>query len=451
MFISQKHLPRRTVLRGIGASLALPLLDGMVPAYAALRKTAANPVRRLGVCYVPNGMEMRAWTPMGEGREFDLSPILQPLAPFRNRLNVLTGLADKVAVPLPGEGIGDHARASATFLTGVHVKKTEGLDIRAGISMDQIAAQQLGAETQLASLELGVDSVETLGACDAGYSCAYTNTIAWRTATTPLPMENDPRAVFERLFGSTDSTDVAARLARIRQDRSVLDYVGDRVASLQKTLGPGDRTKLDQYFDAVRDVERRIHMAEEQSDRKIPAFDQPVGIPDTFQAHSRLMFDLLALAYQTDLTRVGTFMLSREVSGRAYPEIGVPDAHHGCSHHQNDPAKLEKLAKINTFHMQQFAYFLDKLQSTPDGDGTLLDHSMMIYGSGISDGNIHFHMDLPIIVAGGGGGTLQGGRHLRYGGDTPLTNLYVSVLGKLGVPVEQFGDSTGKLPYLSDI
>jgi len=451
MFISQKHLPRRTVLRGLGASLALPLLDGMVQAYAALRKTAANPVRRLGVCYVPNGMEMRAWTPAGEGREFDFSQILQPLAPFRSQTNVLTGLADKVAIPRPGEGIGDHARASATFLTGVHVKKTEGADIRAGVSMDQIAARQLGAETQLASLELGVDSVETLGACDAGYSCAYTNTIAWRTATTPLPMENDPRAVFERLFGSTDSTDVAARLARIRQDRSVLDYVGDRVAGLQQTLGPGDRTKLDQYFDAVRDVERRIQMAEEQSDREIPLFEQPAGIPDTFEAHSRLMFDLLALAYQTDLTRVGTFMLSREVSGRAYPEIGVPDSHHGCSHHQNDPAKLEKLAKINTFHMQQFAYFLDKLQSTPDGDGTLLDHSMLIYGSGISDGNIHFHMDLPVVMVGGGGGTLKGGRHLRYANDTPLTNLYVSVLGKLGVPVEQFGDSTGKLEYLSAI
>ena len=451
MFISQKHLPRRTVLRGLGASLALPLLDGMVPAYAALRKTAANPVRRLGVCYVPNGMEMRAWTPGGEGRELELSQILQPLAPFRGQTNVLTGLADKVAVPRPGEGIGDHARASATFLTGVHVKKTEGADIRAGVSMDQIAARQLGAETQLASLELGVDSVETLGACDAGYSCAYTNTIAWRTATTPLPMENDPRAVFERLFGSTDSTDVAARLARIRQDRSVLDYVGDRVAGLQQTLGPGDRTKLDQYFDAVRDVERRIQMAEEQSDREIPLFEQPAGIPDTFAAHSRLMFDLLGLAYQTDMTRVGTFMLSREVSGRAYPEIGVPDSHHGCSHHQNDPAKLEKLAKINTFHMQQFAYFLDKLQSTPDGDGTLLDHSMLIYGSGISDGNIHFHMDLPVVMVGGGGGTLKGGRHLRYTDDTPLTNLYVSVLGKLGIPVEQFGDSTGKLEYLSEI
>ena len=451
MFISQKHISRRTVLRGLGASLALPLLDGMVPAYAALRKTAANPVRRLGAFYVPNGMEMRAWTPAGDGPGFELSPILRPLEPFRSRVNVLSGLADKVAVPRPGEGIGDHARASATFLTGVHVKKTEGLDIRAGVSMDQIAARALGAETQLASLELGVDSVETLGACDAGYSCAYTNTIAWRTATTPLPMENDPRAVFERLFGSTDSTDAAARLARIRQDRSVLDYVSDRATSLERTLGPGDRTKLEQYFDAVRDVERRIGMAAAQSDREIPRFDQPVGIPDTFEAHSRLMFDLLVLAYQTDLTRVGTFMLSREVSGRAYPEIGVPDSHHGCSHHQNDPAKLEKLAKINTFHMQQFAYFLGKLQSTPDGDGTLLDHSMLIYGSGISDGNIHFHMDLPVVMVGGGGGTLKGGRHLRYASDTPLTNLYVSVLGKLGVPVEQFGDSTGKLEYLSEI
>ena len=451
MFISKKAIPRRTVLRGLGASLALPLLDGMVPAYAALRTTAANPVRRLGVCYVPNGMEMRAWTPKGDSRQLELSPILQPLEPFLEQVNVLSGLADKVAVPLPGEGIGDHARASATFLTGVHVKKTEGLDIRAGVSMDQIAAQTLGKKTQLASLELGVDSVETLGACDAGYSCAYTNTIAWRTATTPLPMENDPRAVFERLFGSTDSTDVAARLARIRQDRSVLDYVSDRIAGLQRTLGPGDQTKLEQYFDAVRDVERRIQRAAEQSDREIPLVEQPVGIPDSFADHSRLMFDLLALAYQTDLTRVGTFMLSREVSGRAYPEIGVPDAHHGCSHHQNDPVKLEKLAKINTFHMQQFAHFVNTLQSTPDGDGTLLDHSTLIYGSGISDGNIHFHMDLPIVVVGSAGGRLKGGRHLRYDNDTPLANLFVSLLDKLDVPVEQFGDSTGQLPYLSEI
>ena len=451
MFITQKHIPRRTMLRGLGAALALPLLDGMVPAVAAMRNTAANPVRRLGAFYVPNGMEMRAWLPHGDGREFKFSQILQPLAPFREQVNVLTGLCDNVAVPLPGEGIGDHARASATWLTGVHVKKTEGLDIHAGTSMDQIAAQVLGKETQLASLELGLDSVETLGACDAGYSCAYTNTIAWRTPTTPLPMENDPRAVFERLFGSADSTDAAARLARIRQDRSVLDYVTDRVAGLRQDLGAGDRAKLTQYLDAVRDVERRIQKAAEQSDREMPLVERPVGIPDAFDDHARLMFDLLALAYQTDLTRVGTFMLSREVSSRAYPEIGVPDAHHGCSHHQNDPVKLEKLAKINTFHIEQFAYFVDKLQSIPDGDGTLLDHSMLIYGSGISDGNIHFHMDLPTVVVGGGGGRLKGGRHLRYENDTPVTNLYVSVLDKLGVPVESFGDSTGQLQYLSDI
>ena len=451
MFITKKHIPRRTVLRGLGATLALPLLDGMVPAYAAIRNTAANPVRRLGAFYVPNGMEMRAWIPQGDGREFQFSQILKPLERFRDQTNVLTGLCDNPAVPLPGEGIGDHARASATWLTGVNIKKTEGLDIRAGTSMDQIAAQVLGKETQLASLELGVDSVETLGACDAGYSCAYTNTIAWRTPTTPLPMENDPRAVFERLFGSADSTDAAARLARIRQDRSVLDYVSDRVAGLKHDLGHGDRTKLTQYLDAVRDVERRIQMAEEQSDREMPLVERPVGIPDTFDGHARLMFDLLTLAYQTDLTRIGTFMMSREVSSRAYPEIGVPDAHHGCSHHQNDPVKLEKLAKINTFHIEQFAYFVDKLQSIPDGDGTLLDHSMLVYGSGISDGNIHFHMDLPTVVVGGGAGRLKGGRHLRYGTDTPVTNLYVSLLDKLGVPVESFGDSTGKLQHLSDI
>ena len=451
MFITQKHLPRRTVLRGLGATLALPLLDGMVPAYAAMRNTAANPVRRLGAFYVPNGMEMRRWTPQGDGHNFEFSPILQPLAPFREHVNVLTGLCDNPAVPLPGEGIGDHARASATWLTGINVKKTEGLDIRAGTSMDQIAAQVFGKETQLASLELGIDSVETLGACDAGYSCAYTNTIAWRTPTTPLPMENDPRAVFERLFGSADSTDAAARLARIRQDRSVLDYLTDRVAGLKQDLGPGDRTKLAQYLDAIRDVERRIQMAEQQNDREIPFVERPVGIPDTFDEHARLMLDLLALAYQTDLTRVGTFMLSREVSSRAYPEIGVPDAHHGCSHHQNDPVKLEKLAKINTFHIEQFAYFVDKLQSIPDGDGTLLDHSILIYGAGISDGNIHFHMDLPTVVVGGGGGSLKGGRHLRYPTDTPLTNLHVSVLDKLGISVESFGDSTGQLQTLSGV
>jgi hypothetical protein len=449
--LTKKYLPRRTFLRGLGASLALPLLDGMVPAYAQGRPTAATPVKRFGAVYVPNGVEMRMWTPKAEGNGFGFSPILEPLEPFRDQTFVLSGLADKVAVPAPGEGIGDHARAASTWLTGVRVRKTEGPDIRAGVSLDQLAAQHLGAETQLASLELALDSVEVLGACDAGYSCAYANTIAWRTATTPLPMENNPRAVFERMFGASDTTDPATRQARLAQNRSILDFVADEVQSLNRALGAGDRGKLTEYLEAVRDVERRIQTAEGQTTRELPVVEQPLGIPDTFDAHARLMYDLLALAFQCDLTRVGTFMIGKEVSGRSYPEIGVPDGHHACSHHQNDPVKLEKLAKINRYHMQHFAYFLDKLRQTPDGDGSLLDHSIFVYGSGISDGNIHFHLDLPMVVVGGGAGTLKGGRHVRYGNDTPLANLYVSVLDKLGAPMDQFGDSTGKLDYLSGI
>jgi hypothetical protein len=447
--ITQKSLPRRTFLRGLGVSLALPLLDGMVPAWAAPR-TPAGP-RRFGAIYVPNGVEMRAWTPASEGVGFELTPVLQPLAPFRDQLFVLSGLADKCAVPLPGEGIGDHARASSTWLTGVRVKKTEGPDIQAGVSLDQVAAQTLGKETQLASLELALDSVEVLGACDAGYSCAYANTIAWRTATTPLPMENNPRAVFERLFGASDSTDAAARRARVQHDRSLLDFVTGEVAGLTQTLGTGDRLKLSEYLDAVRDVERRIQTAEAQSSRELPVVEQPTGIPDSFEAHAKLMYDLLVLAYQCDLTRVATFMIGKEVSGRSYPEIGVPDGHHACSHHQNDPVKLAKLAKINTYHLQQFAYFLDRLAHTPDGDGTLLDHAIFLYGSGISDGNIHFHLDLPTLLVGGGAGTLKGGRHLRYTNDTALANLHLAILDKLGVPLDGFGDATGKLEYLSGI
>jgi hypothetical protein len=449
--VMKQALPRRTFLRGLGVSLALPLLDGMVPALAALRTTPAQGVKRFGAIYVPNGVEMRMWTPVGEGREFGMPLILEPLEAFRAQTLVLSGLADQPAVPAPGEGIGDHARASATWLTGVRVKKTEGPDIRAGISVDQIVAQQLGRETQLASLELALDSVEVLGACDAGYSCAYANTIAWRTATTPLPMENNPRAVFERLFGASDSTDAATRAARIEQDRSILDFVTAEVAALKRTLGTSDRGKLTEYLDAVRDVERRIQTAERQSTRELPVVAQPMGIPETFDAHAKLMYDLLALAYQCDLTRVATFMIGKEVSGRSYPEIGVPDGHHACSHHQNDPVKLAKLAKINRYHVQHFTYFLEKLRTTPDGDGSLLDHSVFVYGSGISDGNIHFHLDLPTLVVGGGAGTLQGGRHLRYANDTPLSNLYLALLDKLGLPMDQFGDSTGQLEYLSDI
>ncbi|MEE2636416.1 MAG: DUF1552 domain-containing protein [Acidobacteriota bacterium] len=451
MIITKRHLPRRTMLRGLGATVALPFLDGMVPALKPLRATAAQPARRFGAIYVPNGVEMRAWTPADHGHKLQLSPILQPLAPVRDQVCVLSGLADKPAIPREGEGVGDHARAAATWLTGVHAKKTEGPDIRAGVSIDQIVAREFGKETQLSSLELAIDSVEVLGACDQGYSCAYANTVAWRNPTTPLPMENDPRAVFERLFGATDSTDVAARLARLQQDRSILDFVGDEASILERRLGAGDRLKLTQYLDAVRDVERRIQTAEEQSDREMPVVDRPVGIPGTFEAHVRLMFDLLALAYQTDLTRVSTFMFGREVSGRSFPEIGVPGGHHGYSHHQNDANNLAMLAKINTHHVTQFGYFLEKLAATPDGDGTLLDHSLFLYGSGISDGNLHFHLDLPTLVAGGSAGHLQGGRHLQYPTETPLANLHLTLLDKLGLPAEQFGDSHGMLEYLGEV
>ena len=451
MIVTKKHLSRRTVLRGIGATLALPLLDGMVPALSALARTAAAGVRRLGIIYAPNGMNMRQWLPKGEGADFELSPTLELLAPFRDQLLVLSGFADKYGWPTADEGTGDHARAAATFLTGVHIKKTEGADIQCGISMDQIAAATLGKATQLASLELAIESVEFLGACDAGYSCAYANTISWRTPTTPMPMENDPRAVFERLFGGSDSTDATARIARIHKERSILDSVAEGVAGLQRGLGSRDRAKLDEYFDAIRDVERRIQRAEEQSARELPVVEQPAGIPATFEEHARLMFDLLTLAYQTDMTRVSTFMLGKEVSVRAYPEIGVPDAHHSVSHHQNNPEQLAKLGKVNAFHVKQFGYFLDKLRSTPDGDGSLLDHSMLLYGAGISDSNVHLHDNLPLVLAGGADGRTKGGRHLQYAKDTPVTNLYLSMLDKVGVAAENVGDSTGRIEHLSAV
>ena len=451
MIITRKHLPRRTLLRGLGATLALPLLDGMVPALAALRKTAAEPVRRLGVVYVPNGIFMEKWTPATEGGAFEIPPTLEPLAPFRDRLLVLSGLCSEEGIARPGEGAGDHARAAGAYLTGVHPKKTEGHDIRAGISMDQIAARVLGRQTQLASLELSLDSKRRAGSCDPGYSCAYANTLCWSSPTTPLPMETDPRVVFERLFGTSGTTDPAAWLASRQEDRSLLDMVTDKVARLRRELGPRDRLKLNEYLEAIRDAERRIQKAEQQTRWDLPEVEQPTGTPATFEEHARLMFDLQVLAYQADLTRVITFMVGHETSNRAYPEIGVPDPHHSLSHHGGNAELIARLLRIDTYNTTMFAYYLNKLAATPDGDGSLLDHVMVMYGSGLSDGNRHNHHNLPTLVAGGGAGRLEGGRHVRVAQDTPNTNLFLTVLDKLGVPVDALGDSTGQLRYLSAV
>jgi hypothetical protein len=449
MFITKMHLPRRAVLRGLGATLALPLLDSMVPALTAQSRTAAAPVTRFGVFYVPNGMSMPYWYPKTEGPLDALPPTLRSLDAFKDRVLICGGLDDESANLVKGGG--DHARSAGTFLTCVPYKITSGADVSNAVSMDQIAARELSKETQLASLELGIESNAMLGNCDGGASCAYTNTIAWRTPTTPLPIENDPRAVFERMFGTTGSTDPAARLERMRRDRSILDLVGAELSGLERVVGPGDQVKLEEYLDAVRDIERRITMAEEQNTRELPVVDQPVGVPNDYAEHAKLMMDLLALAYQTDLTRISTFMLAREVSGRAYPEIGVSDSHHPLSHHQDEPAKLERLHQINEYHLQQFAYLVAKLDALPDGDGTMLDSTLFLYGTGISDSNTHFHDDLPIALVGGKNAGVKGGRYIRYAEDTPLANLHVTILEKLGVPVEAFGDSSGRLDRLTGV
>ena len=451
MFITQKHLSRRAMLRGVGAAVALPFLDSMVPAATALQNTAAKPLPRLGVVYLPNGMNMAEWMPSGDGTAFEFSPILEPLTGFRDRLLVLSGMCNQLADAQAGEGGGDHSRGQAAFLTGAHAKKVQGGDAEVGISMDQIAAQTLGADTQLASLELALEQNDIVGGCEFGLSCAYSSTIAWRNATTPLPMEADPRAVFERLFGAADSTDARARAARLRRNQSVLDSVTEQLARLNQRLGPVDRAKVTEYVDAVRDVERRIQMAEKQSTVELPSIEQPAGVPASFEAYGKVMFDLMALAFQTDLTRVSTFLVGREQSGRTYPEIGVPEAHHPISHHAGNPGQLAKLAKVNRFHVTLFAHFLDRLRSTPDGDGSLLDHSIILYGAGISDSNMHLHHDLPILVAGGGAGRIKGGQHLRLEKHTPLANLHVSLLEKLDVPIERLGDSNGRVELVSGV
>jgi hypothetical protein len=451
MFVTGKHLDRRTFLRGAGVALSLPLLDGMIPAFLTTRAVAAARAKRFAVVYFPNGLYMPKWEPKVDGSAWEVTPILEPLARLREHLVIVSGLTHQPAVSLPGEGSGDHVRASAAFLTGVRPKRTEGPDIHAGLSLDQIVARELGKETPLDSLELCLESNDLAGACEAGYSCAYANTLAWRTETTPLPMENDPRSVFERMFGDTDSTTREARLAQIRQDRSILDRLREDVARLTKTLGPGDQQKLDQYLSAIRDVERRIQKAEARSAVELPHFERPVGIPATFDEHARLMFDLQVLAFQSDTTRVTTMMLARETSQRPYPELGISDGHHGLSHHGGDAEKIEKVSKINAFHVTQFGYFLDKLKGTAEGDGCLLDNSIVLYGCGLSDSNSHLHTDLPIIVAGGAGGSIKGGRHVRYVSGTPLTNLQLTLLDRLGVQLDKFGDSTGRVDQLSEI
>ena len=426
--------------------MALPMLDSMQPALTA----AATPVPRAAFVYTANGIIMKDWTPQAEGVVgFGFSPTLKPVEPFRDRLLVLTGLEHHNGESL-GDGAGDHARAGTTWLTGVHPKKTEGADIQAGISVDQILAKEIGGQTALPSLELGLEDVRMVGGCDSGYSCAYSNTLSWSSPTTPLPYETNPRAVFERLFGDGETTDAAARAIRSRQDRSILDFVLADAARLGTSLGAGDRRKMSDYLDSVREIERRIQKAERDT-AALPALDRPDGVPPTFEEHIQLMFDLMTIAFQADLTRVVTLMYSREGGNRTYRSIGVPDAHHGLSHHQNDPSKMARLQKIDRHHVEMLAYFLGKMRAAKDGDGTLLDHSSIVYGSSLSDSNRHLHDNLPVLLAGGGGGKFRGGRHVRYAKGTPMTNLYLTMLDGMGVRQEKIGDSTGRVEHLSEL
>ena len=448
MFITKKSLSRRMVLRGLGVSVALPLLDSMIPAL----KASPSRVRRLGAVYVPNGMSMPYWRPPTAG-PLELSPILKPLEPVKDRVLVLSGMDNREAEPLLNEGDGDHSRAQAAFLTGAHAMKASGLrtTLEVGVSMDQIAARQFGRETQIASLELSLEANDLVGQCEDGYGCAYSATLAWKDANTPLPMETDPRAVFERLFGATGSTEREARLRGFRRDQSLLDSVSDELAALRRVIGNSDRSKLNGYLDSVRDIERRIQIAESQGNRDLPVVAQPAGVPANFEEYANVMFDLMLVAYQADLTRVCTFLIGREKSVRPYPEIGIPEAHHAVSHHQMRADLLQRLSKINTHHVELFARFVQKMQSTPDGDGTLLDNSIIIYGAGMSNSNAHTPRDLPIALAGGAGGQIKGGRHLRMPAGLPLANLHLTVLDKMGVPVEHLGNSTGELKILSEV
>jgi hypothetical protein len=442
MIITKKALPRRTFLRGMGATLALPLLDAMVPAARAATKTAALPVRRLGYVFMPMGCDQPRWTPPGnDGLLGELSPILSSLEPVKQHVTAITNLELRNAYP------GSHATSNSSFLSAAKAKHTESSDYYLGTTADQLAAQQIGRESQLPSLELSMDMLQTTGQCDNGYACVYQNNLSWSSPTTPLPSEAHPRIVFERLFGEGGS--LAERRAALRKRASLLDWLTEDIASLQRELGPADRRRVSEYLDTVREVERRIQRAESTAvDNPLPDLDRPMGVPAAYADHAKLMFDLQVLAMQGDITRICTFQLARETSNRTYPEIGVPDPHHPLSHHGNDPDKVARMAKINAFHVSLFAYYLERLKATPDGNGSLLDHSLILFGSGIGNPNIHDHTNLPILVAGGAAGGMKGGRHIRYSEPVPLANLHLSLMDKVGVKIDSFADSTGKINEL---
>ena len=442
MILSRKSLDRRTFLRGVGATIALPLLDAMVPAATAALRTPARPVKRLGFVFIPMGCDTTRWTPPGGDRLDELSPILASLAGVKDKVSIITNLELQPAYP------GTHATSNAAFLSAARAKRTESSDYFLGVTVDQIAAKHMGAGTQLPSLEMSMDLMQTVGQCDNGYACVYQNNLSWSSPTTPLPAEAHPRLVFETLFGEGGTPE--DRRAALRRRASLLDFVGNDLASLKRVLGPADRSKVNDYLDAVREVERRIQKAEADTrDNPLPDLDRPAGVPASYAEHARLMFELQLLAFQGDITRVTTFQLARETSNRTYPEIGVSDPHHPLSHHGNDPSKIEKMAKINAFHVSLFAGFLEKMKATPDGDGTLLDNSLFLYGSGMGNPNVHDHQNLPVIVAGGAAGGMQGGRHIRYDKPQPLANLHLTLLEKAGVDVASFGDSTGTIDELS--
>lgn len=443
MIVMKKALPRRTFLRGLGTTLALPLLDAMVPSMTAVAATPAAPVRlrRLGFVYMPMGCDITRWTPPGKDRLDELSPILSSLASVKQHVTAISNLELRNAYP------GTHATSNAAFLSAAQAKLTESTDYYLGTTIDQIAAKQIGQETQLPSLEISMDLLSIVGQCDNGYACVYQNNLSWSSPTTPLPSEAHPRIVFERLFGEGGTS--AERRAALKKRASLLDSIASEVARLKNQLGPADRARVAQYLETVREVERRIQKAEVESrDHGLPDLDRPVGVPASYADHARLMFDLQVLALQGDVTRVITFQLARETSARTYPEIGVPDAHHPLTHHGNDPDKIARMAKINQFHVSLFAEFIAKLKATPEGNGSLLDHSLYLYGSGMGNPNLHDHVNLPILVAGGAAGRMKGGRHIRYEKPTPLANLHLTLLDKVGVRLDSFADSRGKVDEL---